>query len=199
MTPRREDAIAAELRWYWADATGDMGLKSNFEAMRARMQRAASRGGKPNVDIDERCVEAATREKHIRRALAQVPDREAVILVHAFGPGIREIPVFGPATGVVPLTRVARQAWAKSGTTRTLEDWLARLLLRVHTGRGHDPAGDAALLRAIRLEAQGTLRSAMKAYGALRRGPKVDDAAMVARNNQSRLDAPAKALAIEVR
>jgi hypothetical protein len=171
MTPRREEALAAELRWYWADATGDMGLKSNFEAMRACIQRAASRGGKPNVDIDERCLEAATREKHIRRALAQVPDREAIVLVHAFGPGIREIPVFGPATGVVPLTRVARQAWLNSSTNRSLEGWLARLLVRVHTGRSSGPehlARDRALLNAIRTEANQMLRAALLAYAACR-------------------------------
>jgi hypothetical protein len=171
MTPRREDAIAAELRWYWADATGEMGVRSNFEAMRARIQRAASRGGKPNTDIDERCVEAATREKRIRRALAQVPDREAIVLVHAFGPGIRELPAFEAATGVVPLTRIARQAWVKSGTNRTLEGWLARLLVRVHTGRSSGPenlARDRALLNAIRTEANQMLRAALQSYAACR-------------------------------
>jgi hypothetical protein len=170
MTPRHRDALAEELRWHWADATGEMGLRSNFEAMRARIQRAASRGGKPNTDIDERCVEAATREKYIRRALAQVPDHEAIVLVHAFGPGIRELPAFGPTTGVVPLTRVARQAWLSSSTNRSLEDWLARLLVRVHTGRSHDPAGDAALLKAIRSEAEQMLGCALESY-ATRRYP----------------------------
>ncbi len=166
MTPRREDTLVAELRWFWADATGDMGLKSNFEAMRARMQRCAAKGGQPNTDIDERCVDAATREKRVRRALARVPDHEAIVLVNALGPGTREIPAFGRATGVVPMTRAARQTWLSSGTNRSLEDWLARLVIRVHTGRGDDPAGDAALLKAIRQEAEQMLHAALQAYAA---------------------------------
>jgi hypothetical protein len=168
MTPRYREALVEELRWYWASATGAMGLRSNFAAMMAGIHGCATGGGTPATDIDERCVEAATRDRRVRRALAQVPDHEAIILVHAFGPGIRELPAFGPATGVVPLTRVARQAWVKSGTNRTLEGWLARLLVRVHTGRGEDPARDAELLKAIRREAEELLGGALRAYAACR-------------------------------
>jgi hypothetical protein len=168
MTPRREDAIAAELRWYWASATGEMGLKSNFEAICARIRLGVGLGGKLMAEMDERCIEAATRERHVRRALVKVSDRDAAILVHAFGPDTREIPVFGRATGVVPLTRVARNTWANSGTTRTLEDWLARLVVRVHTGRGNDPDGDVDLLKAIGSEAEQMLQGALQAYAAYR-------------------------------
>jgi hypothetical protein len=168
MTPRHRDALAEELRWYWASATGAMGLRSNFAAMMAGIHGCATGGGTPATDIDERCVEAATRDRRVRRALAQVPDHEAIVLVHAFGPGIRELPAFGLATGVVPLTRVARQAWVKSGTNRTLEGWLARLLVRVHTGRGEDPDRDAELLKAIRLDAERMLHGALQAYAAKR-------------------------------
>lgn len=164
MTPRREDAIAAELRWYWAAAQGAMGLRSNYMAIMGGGSRSAARSGKPVLDIDERCLAAATVEKRVRRALAQVSDREAAILVHAFGPDIRELAAFGPATGVVPLTGTARQRWVASRSTRSLEDWLARLVVRVHTGRSNDLARDVVLLKAIRTEAEQMLRGALQAY-----------------------------------
>jgi hypothetical protein len=168
---RRLGRVVAEFQ------AGDMGLQSNFEAMRARMQVGGRTGGKPIVDIDERCLKAAAREKRIRRALERLPDHVVAILVHAFGPDTREIPVFGRATGVVPLTLAARRTWASSGTTRSLEEWLVRLVIRVHTGKGDDPVVDRALLQSIREEADRLLATALRAYVAERRHPELRSSA----------------------
>ncbi len=177
MALKREYADVAELQWYWSDAAGDMGLQSNFEAMRARMQVGGRTGGKPIVEINERWLKAAAREKHIRRALERLPDHLVAILVHAFGNETREIPVFGRATGVVPLTLAARRTWASSRTTRSLEEWLVRLVIRAHTGKGDDPVVDRALLQAIREEADRLLATALRGYAAERRQPELRSSA----------------------
>jgi hypothetical protein len=165
---RREEASAAELRWYWGEAEGDMGVVSNFEAMRACLELGGPTGGKPKLDLDERSLQAATRERHIRRALERLSAHDVSILAHAFAPGTREIPSFGKATGVVPITRVALSSWSSSGTNRGLTEWLARLVVRVHTGKSNDLARDLALLRAIRWDAERMLVAALRAYAEAR-------------------------------
>jgi hypothetical protein len=161
----------ADLRWYWNEAEGDMGLRSNFAAMVACLELGGPAGGLPVHDDEEGRLKAAGRERRVRRAIELLSARDVTILVHAFGSGSRKLPPFGRATGVVPLTAAARLTWANSGTTRPLGEWLVRLVCRVHGGLGNRPAQDRALAQTIRREAESMLLGAMRAYAAARSGP----------------------------
>ena len=98
MTPKREYADVAELRWYWSDAAGDMGLQSNFEPMRARMQvggrtqdvlkaRRAEHGAEIVAALGRQLEERFGRgfgEKNLRRISDVAKFREVVRLTKAF-------------------------------------------------------------------------------------------------------------------
>jgi hypothetical protein len=154
----------ADLRWYWSYAAGDLGLKSNFEPMRARLEAGGRTGGAPILELDEKCIDAATRERHIRRALERLTERDRGILRAAFGSSDRDLPAFGRATGVVPMTDAAQLAHWKSRTNRPLEEWLARLVC--HADK--DPVA-ARTMRVIRREADTMLGAALMRFSNARR------------------------------
>lgn len=154
----------ADLRWYWSDAAGDLGLKSNFEPMRARLETGGRTGGAPILELDEKCIDAATRERHIRRALERITERDRGILRAAFGGADRDLPAFGRATGVVPMTDAATLAHRKSRTNRPLEEWLVRLVCHAEK----DPVA-ARTMRVIRREADIMLGAALARFSNARR------------------------------
>lgn len=74
-----------DLRWYWDQAEGDMGIKSNYGSMVACLELGLSHiGGKVCTDVPERCLEAACRERRVRRILARMPPQPRTVLRHYF-------------------------------------------------------------------------------------------------------------------
>jgi len=161
----RDSRAEADLRWYWNWSDGDLGLHSSFPAMVARIECGGRTGGAPITDIDERCLEAATRARRIARALELVTERQRRVLFAAFGPGAYLLPGLGRATPVAPLTPAAQQAHLASGSSRSLGEWLVRLCWRLAQA---DPkaagAVDHVTIRAIESQAEAMLRDAAGAF-----------------------------------
>ena len=161
---------AADLRWYWTWSDGELGMRSSFGPMVARLQCGGRSGGKPITEIDDRVLEAAARARHISRALALLSNRDHVALRAAFGPSapIEPVPGLGLVAPVAPLTRCAWQAHRDSHTDRPIEEWLLRLAHRA-AQRGDVAACDRVLAREIVAEAEVLLRHAVGAFGSARR------------------------------
>jgi hypothetical protein len=178
--------VEAELRWYFTEADGDMGLRSLFPAMVARLEVGGRTGGRPITEMDDRWLLAASRARRISRALellaaadlrrADAPppaDRrvgDVQVLHCAFRAPEQDLPGWGSLTGVLPLSRRALSAWCSSHSTRTFEEWLFRLawnVARRHGGKSNLPAS-TALLASIRLDASTMLRGAVQAYARAR-------------------------------
>ena len=173
--PRAE----ADLRWFYTWSRGDMGLRSSHPAMVARLQVGGRTGGAPIMDIDERRLEAATRARHITRALDLLSDSQVRVLRAAYGPYARELPGLGQAAPVAPLTNSAMHAHAASHTDRCIEEWLVRLCDRVQSGikgtraerRACEAtrATDRLTVREIAAESDALLRQAVLAFASARR------------------------------
>jgi len=169
----------SELRWFFADADGDMGLRSNFPAMVTSLQMGGRSGSVTpvSVELNDRWFEAATRSRLCRRALEAIGPVRAHLLFCAFG-GCREVAPFGRTTGVVPLTRAARDAHQRSRSARSLEEWLYRLAWRVTHG-APEPE-DSERLATISREAERMLLSALGAFASARWGqPRIRPAEVV--------------------
>lgn len=154
----------SDLRWYWGEADGAMGRRSNFEPMRARLETGGRTGGAPIMEIDERCIEAATRERHIRRALGCLTEQDHKILHSAFGRGERDLPAFGRATGVVTNTLSALKAWQESKTKKPIEEWVARMVCRAVKDET-----SARIVSAVRREADAAVGAALARFSSARR------------------------------
>jgi hypothetical protein len=139
-------------------------MRSGFPAMVARLEVGGRTGGRPICEIDEHCIEAAERERPIRRALEQLSARDLQVLRAAFCESMRELPAFGRVTGVVPLVTSAQVAWRDSRTAHPFEAWLVRLADRVARRSGDHCAADAVLARTIRMEAEHALCAALRAF-----------------------------------
>jgi hypothetical protein len=155
---------AEELRWYWTEAAGAMGARSNFEPMRARLETGRVTGGAATLEVDERRLDAATRARLIRRTLEAMRPADARLLFSAFGRDERELAGLGHATGVIPVLLSTRRAWLDSGTSRPLEEWLARLVIRAAAKDGRA----AVALRVLLRDAESTLDSALSRFVACR-------------------------------
>jgi hypothetical protein len=166
-TPDRR--AEADLIWFWAWSDGEMGLRSSFGAMTARLQVGGRTGGRPITDLDERCIEAATRARLISRALELLPGLHRRALRYAYGPDARELPGLGVAAPVALLSPAAMLAYRESRSDRPLEEWLVRLCWRAHRRQGESPARDRCTVRAIALEANATLARAVQAFASARR------------------------------
>lgn len=164
--PRAE----ADLRWFWTWSQGDMGLRSSFPAMVARLECGGRTGGRPIMDIDERCLEAAARARRISRALELLKARERLALCAAYGPTApaEPLPLLGVAAPVAPMTRAAIDGHRDSNTNRPLEEWLLRLCWRVQQRTSDALASDRVLVRAIAQEADALLRQAVGAFALAR-------------------------------
>jgi hypothetical protein len=123
----RAQEASSDLRWFWREAAGEMGLRSNFESVRLRLQGVyGNRTGA--VEMDHRALGAASRVRAIHRRLERVPDDQVRTLFAAYGlvvfPGL--LP-WGRCAGVLPLQPLSQQAHHRSRTKRSIEDWLSRL------------------------------------------------------------------------
>lgn len=169
-----DHVVEEDLSWYWCWADGDLGLRSIHAPMVARLECGGRAGGAPILDLDERCLEAATRYRCITRALERLSDAQVRVLRVAYGPQAHRLPGLDQPACVAAactLAPAARQAHASSSSTRSFEEWLVRFFARsTSTACG---AQDRVLARRILAEASALLASAACAYGAarsLRRG-----------------------------
>ena len=155
----------ADLRWFWNEADGDMGVRSSFPAMVARLECGGATGGRPIMEIADHCLEAAGRARIISRALHELPEHHQRVLGAAFGPCAHELPGLGMAAPVAPMTEAALAAHKASGTDRSIEEWLVRLCARVNSKKARaSNAQDRLAFEAIRDEAQASLRRAVNAF-----------------------------------
>ncbi len=156
----------ALLRWYWNQSDGDIGLRSSFPAMVARIETGVHVDGPPQMEFAEWAIEAATKARLISRALEETPERYQRILVAAYGPCAFELPVLGALAPLAPMTLAAREAHKASGTDHGIGEWLAGLCaLAAKRGRGSAGSGEARrLVAAIAAESEATRKSALRAF-----------------------------------
>lgn len=118
--------VTDELTWRWQYADGDMGLRSNYAPMIAMLECGGPTGGRPILDIDEHCLQAAERARHIDRALAALSQCDQGLLYAVLGSPA------GDASVLLGLSQVARRIHARSGSQRPLGEWFGRLSASRH-------------------------------------------------------------------
>lgn len=160
----------ADLRWFWTESDGAMGLKSLFPAQIAQLQIGAGRRGTHTPiqhEVDGRLVEAATRARLISRALECMPRGHVRVLRAAYGDAHHHQlrPIYADLADLAPETDAAQKAHRRSRTTRALAEWLIRLAKRATRGE-QEPK---RILYLVRSEAEATLVSAHRAYVQSRR------------------------------
>jgi phage-related minor tail protein len=113
---------AAELRWFFIAAPGELGLTSNFGAMVSQLSAFGSRGGGA-VAIDERKLHAAERARRIEQRLSKCTTATQRVLRRAFS-------VWDEDQSVVEFllhNTWARDQWRTSKTNKSMRGWLERL------------------------------------------------------------------------
>lgn len=155
----------ADLRWFYNDAEGLMGLRSSLGPMLDRLAEgrvSAVQSGTP--DLSEVAYHAATRAKKIQRALDALEPRHRVTLRAALGPGL---PAAGAApweplrTGTLSVSLVLLTAQRHHVTRDTLRTWLRD---QRTSGHAADQAAALAGLATLRQEATVALVGASAAY-----------------------------------
>lgn len=109
--------LLAELRWFFLEAAGDLGLKSNFESV-ARRIGGIYASQQTSTDLDGRLLGAAMRHRRVNDAIKAMSPRN-VIALHAYS--CHEM------LGVMLIQKSAHQAHRDSRSARSLPDWLAKL------------------------------------------------------------------------
>ena len=111
---------AADLRWFFLESDGEMGLRSNFGAVVAGLE-GGGHTARVNHDVADRVMAAAERARHIRRTMEAeaVPVWAQVVLRVAFRREDGELALMGALTSAVREHR-------RSRTKRSIEEWLAK-------------------------------------------------------------------------
>lgn len=148
------EEIAAELRWLFRDSRGELGLKSNFGGVVARIE-----GGGPGSDahhVDMRRIEAATRARHISKVLDALPKTHFTVLFAAFAWDADHKLLW-----VMRETPEAVEEYGKSRSTRLMRDWLERLCVAARNEANYERRRVFARIHAA---AEKLLREALNAY-----------------------------------
>lgn len=155
-------SVSAELVWFLGgEAEGDMGLRSCFPAMVARLMAFRS-GGRPSLDLDDRSVAAAMRARGIARRRESLSERHRMVLLAAYGHRTDPPAEVEPVIGVALYSELAASAHAISGSDRPLHVWLWRLRERVR--RGAASASERSRLAEILRDSERALAVAEAAY-----------------------------------
>jgi hypothetical protein len=112
------EQTAAQLRFYYRDAPGALGLKSNFGAMISSLEG----GGwtpRPTHEVPEHRLEAAHRTRHIHSVLELVPVWARCVLGVTFR-------YHDGAELMLCATLLAVDYHRRSKTKRTIGDWVER-------------------------------------------------------------------------
>jgi len=157
----------ADLRWFFTEADGEMGLKSTFGGMVHQLQMGGgARGSYTPVprEADGRLLEAATRARLISRALEACGREAAAVLREAYSALPVELaelfPAFGELAALVVSTPAADRMWRRSRTNRVKVAWLVRRSLQARKG---DPSAGSQVYE-LRREAEALLAGAARAY-----------------------------------
>lgn len=150
----RRGELEAELRWFFSQADGEMGLRSNFTGIVARIEGGGGTGVAHHVDT--RRLEAAARARRIAAALSSVSKPERTVLFAAYS---RE-----PESRLLCVmlhTPEAREAHRKSRSTRSLGVWLERLCAAVKSPHEFERRRTFARIHAAAVR---SLEGALDAY-----------------------------------
>jgi len=141
---------AADLRWYYRDSAGAMGLRSNFGGMVAQLEGGGFHQ-RASYEADERAIRAAERARNIRKALDSTPiwARVALGVAYRLADGERRL---------LGITVLAAGEHRRSRSKRELGEWIERC-------RVSKDLAKKKLWAKLRAEAQGLLESALSAYG----------------------------------
>lgn len=153
VVPEPFDPLRQDLTWLLhGDYRGDLGV-------RAIAYREHLDGGPLTTTMDERMIDAATRFKRLTRRWAALAPEHQRTLTTYYGPASvrRVLPEWGSLGGLVLSRPLAHAEHRRSGTTKHVVTWLARLPVR--------PAM-AGTYRKIRDDAQTALDSARAAWRA---------------------------------
>lgn len=156
--PYQRERVAAELRWYYREAEGDMGLRSNFGPMVTRLQGLTG-GGALHLELDGRQVAAAGRARRVKAALVQLSVTHWGVLAVAYGQPGGALNL----VGIIAMLKSTETEHQLSRTTRPLPDWLERL------GRRPTTTLRQRLYARLKGEAERLLEEALDAYSAARR------------------------------
>lgn len=165
----------SDLRWFFTEADGDMGLRSSFSAQMTQLQMGGGRRGTyvpQQREIDGRLVSAATRARVISRALEAIGRGYSYTLRCAYGiPAHPELHGFQELAGLVADTPAAQRLHRRSRTKRPLPDWLARMRLQAHplSDKKVPDLEAQRIVYEVRVEAESQLVAASKAYTLARR------------------------------
>jgi len=150
---------AEDISWALNEAEGELGLTSNFRAVAHQLELGVVvSGGVLATSLSDRAVEAAGRERVVRRALARMSRRDVRTLVCMYGGERGPNLVWGRLTPLVFETRVGRGLSA-SGVVK----------LSGRMKRGDVSREDVSAIHAMRREAEEMLTRAMSEYAKAKR------------------------------
>lgn len=154
----------ADLEWFFSSSQSQLGLCSNFAAIRnALLNGGVSKTSKPD-NINEIRMDSARRYREVHEKLQQLPTRLRDYIYAAYHPrdfGPELWAAFGRSTGVTPFTKAGCDEFEKDAAKKHDDQaffiWLRGCVARQETSR----------IEKIRRESQRYLDDAHRAYAAL--------------------------------
>jgi hypothetical protein len=120
------ERIAADLRFFFRDAAGAIGLKSNFGGMVASLEGGGF-NPRHTYEVDERKLQAAERARKISAVLDELGWERVVLgVAYKYPDGDERL------IGILATTKAE---YKRSRTKRDLRDWLDRLRQNKDSGR----------------------------------------------------------------
>lgn len=147
------EQAAADLRWFWREASGDLGLSSNFMAVVSRIEGATPAGNTGEPDV--RRLEAAARARRISATLGGMAPDAIRVLRLAFGSPDGDLRM------VALSTTECEDAYRRSRTRRPPAEWFERLSISARKG---DDLERRRTWARIQASAQLALSRALDAY-----------------------------------
>lgn len=149
----------ADLRWFFCESDGSLGLHSSFESMVERMQLAGAQMSVQVVhDVSDRLLEMAMRARQISRGLEAMQSDRAKVLKLVYGPlgSPALFPEFSLLAGIAARTHASQKLVRGLGSP---EDALLRVALKARTDLTARHS-----IHLVRLEAEQMLRVASEDY-----------------------------------
>ncbi len=159
--------VGIDLRWYWCgEAEGEMGLRSAYGAMVARLQALGARSSTLR-ELDPRCIEAAHRARRIARRLESLDAASRGVLLSAYGLRTDPPKDLEPVVSLVLRMPETEELKGLLRSSRPIQEWFFRLRRRVSRGEGRP--GEASMLAGLLRTAEARLDAAERAYLGLAR------------------------------
>lgn len=113
--------LIGELRWFYGEMAGEMGLRSNFMSLVNKLSGIYS-SADPNSNIDGRIMAAASRGRKIARSLKHLSDdHNKTLYLYAQGHPV------DPLITIMAHSPTAHDLWCESRSRRKFGDWLVKL------------------------------------------------------------------------